>query len=134
MVVMLPSGVPFHVSRAKFQRLVEEALFELPEPFADALANMALRIEDMPTSQQLKDAGLDEDELLLGLYVGVPLTERGTWDGPRLPDVVYVFQQDIEEVCDSAEQLKSEVRITVLHELGHYFGMDEEQLDQLGYG
>jgi predicted Zn-dependent protease with MMP-like domain len=126
--------MPFHVSRQSFAQLVEEALAELPEPFAGFLEEVPVEIRDRPTRKQLKEVGLEEDELLLGLYHGRPLTERSVEDSGRLPDVIYIFQEDVELATDSEEQLIAEVRKTVLHEIGHHFGMDEDDLDELGYG
>ncbi len=77
---------------------------------------------------------MDKDDLLLGLYVGHPLTERSVLHSGTLPDVIYIFQEDVELVSDSEEDLVREVRTTVLHEIGHHFGMDEDELNRLGYG
>lgn len=124
----------YHVSNAQFRRLVDRALAELPDPFAGALQNVTLEIRDQPTEDELDRAGLDPDELLLGLYVGTPLTERSVEAPPPLPDKIYIFKEDCELASDNEATLVREVRVTVLHELGHFFGMDEEQLDELGYG
>ncbi len=126
--------MPYRVDRSTFARLVEEALAEVPEPFAGFLEEVPLEIRDRPTPQQLESVGLEPDELLLGLYQGRPLTERSVEHSGVMPDVIYVFQEDIEEVCDTEDQLRDEVRITVLHEIGHHFGMSEEDLDALGFG
>lgn len=127
--------MPHHVSKSAFEKLVERALAELPDEFAEALDTMTIEIRSRPTPEQLEDAGLESDELLLGLYVGVPLPERNvSSDHGRLPDKIFIFQEDCELVSESEAQLVQEVRTTVLHELGHYFGMDEQQLDDLGYG
>lgn len=92
-----------------------------------------LEVRKRPSKRELREVGLEEDELLLGLYVGQPLTERSVSDSGQFPDVIYIFQEDCELVSESAEQLVDEVRITVLHELGHHFGMDEDDLARLGY-
>lgn len=126
--------MPHHVSKRRFAELVEAALAELPEPFASHLETVRVEIRERPTRRQLREAGLEEDELLLGLYVGVPETERSVEHSGTLPEVIYIFQEDCELVCKSEEQLIREVRITVLHEIGHHFGMDEDDLDELGYG
>jgi len=126
--------LPYHVSKQTFGRLVEEALAGLPEPFASHLEEIAVEVRDRPTSKQLKRLGLKEDELLLGLYVGRAMTDRSVLDSGTLPDVIYIFQEDVEEVSESEANLVREVRTTVLHELGHHFGMDENDLDELGYG
>ena len=124
--------MPHHVSKQRFAELVELALAELPEPFAGHLEEMTVEIRRRPTRKQLKEAGLKEDELLLGLYVGVPLDERSVEHSGRLPDVIYIFQEDVELVSESEADLVREVRITVLHETAHYFGLDEEDLEALG--
>lgn len=126
--------MPHHVSKAEFSRLVEQALAELPAEFARHLETVPLEIRDRPTRQQLLDLGLEQDELLLGLYHGRPLTERSVLDGPSAPDVIYIFQEDVELASNSEPDLIEQVRVTVLHEIGHHFGMSEEDLDRLGYG
>lgn len=124
----------FQVSKARFAELVERAMAELPEPFAGFMQEVRVEIEDRPSRRLLKDLGLEEDELLLGLYEGRSLTERSVEESGRLPDRIRIFQEDHEEVSESEEDLVREVRTTVLHEIGHFFGMDEEDLDKLGYG
>ena len=126
--------MPYHVSKQTFGRLVEEALAGLPEPFAAHLEEVSVEVKDRPSRKQLKELGLGEDELLLGLYVGRAMTQRSVLDSGALPDVIYVFQEDVEAVSGNERDLLREIRTTVLHELGHHFGMDEEDLDALGYG
>lgn len=126
--------MPCAVSKREFEKLVEEAIGELPEQFAAFLEEVPIEIHTRPSRKLLRELGLEEDELLMGLYRGRALTERSVEDSGRLPDVIYVFQEDHELVCDSREQLVEEVRKTVLHEIGHHFGMDEEDLEGLGYG
>lgn len=126
--------MPHHVSKAKFAELVERAVKDLPAQFADALNEVPIEIRDRPSRKMLRSLGLEGDELLLGLYHGRPRTERSVEDSARLPDVIYIFQEDVELVSDSEAELIKEVRTTVLHELGHHFGMSEEDLDALGYG
>jgi predicted Zn-dependent protease with MMP-like domain len=126
--------LPYHVSKQRFAELVEEALRELPEPFAGHLEEVSVEIKDRPTDKQLKDQGLKDDELLLGLYVGHPMTERSVEFSGMLPDAIYIFQEDVELVSRNEKELVEQVRTTVLHEIGHHFGMDEGDLDDLGYG
>lgn len=123
----------FEVSRSRFEQLVEQALEELTPPIAEALNEVRIEVRDRPTRKQLKSVGLEEDDLLLGLYSGQPITERSVLHSGVLPDVIYIFQEDVEQVSDSEADLIREVRTTVLHELGHHFGLDEDDLDQLGY-
>lgn len=124
----------YHVSKTRFAGLVERAVSDIPQPFSDYLEEISIEIRDQPTRDQLAELGLTEEELLLGLYHGRPRTVRGVEDGPQLPDVIFIFQEDVELVSDSEQQLIDEVRKTVLHEIGHHFGMSEDDLDELGYG
>ncbi|HEV7299312.1 MAG TPA: metallopeptidase family protein [Tepidisphaeraceae bacterium] len=122
------------MSKARFAELVEEALSSLPEPFASHLDEVPVEVRDRPTKKELRSVGLGSNDLLMGLYQGRPRTDRSVMDSGNLPDVVYVFQEDIELACDSEVELINEVRVTVLHEIGHHYGMTEEQLDELGFG
>jgi predicted Zn-dependent protease with MMP-like domain len=124
----------YHVSKARFAELVEQALAALPPQFATALEEVPVEIRPASTPAQRRRAGVGRDELLLGLYQGIPLTQRSVEHSGTIPDVIYVFQEDVELAVDSQHELVDEVRITVLHELGHHFGLDEDQLDELGYG
>ena len=124
----------YHVSKKTFGELVERALAELPEQFAQHLEEVPIEIRDRPTRKQLARVGLDEDHLLLGLYDGIPLTERSVEHSAVRSPVIYLFQDDIELASESEQDLVNQVRTTVLHEIGHHFGMDEDDLDELGYG
>jgi predicted Zn-dependent protease with MMP-like domain len=126
--------MPYHVSKDRFAELVEEALSSLPDPFATQLEEIAVEIRDRPSKKELRSVGLGGRDLLLGLYHGRPRTERSVMDSGNFPDVVYVFQEDVELASDSESDLVEQVRITVLHEIGHHYGMTEEDLDELGYG
>jgi predicted Zn-dependent protease with MMP-like domain len=126
--------MPYAMSKAAFDEVVQDALRELPSAFAKAVAEMAIEVRDWPTRRMLREAGLEEDELLLGLYSGVPLTERGAEPPSRLPDRIYIFRGPVEEVSESRDEAVENIRVTVLHEIGHFFGMDEDDLDRLGYG
>lgn len=119
--------------RSEFEGLVHQALGLLPARVRELLENVAIVVEDWPTREQLAEAGLDHRHDLLGLYQGVPLPER---DGGMvlLPDKITLFQRPIELVCETREEVVEQVRVTVLHEVGHYLGLDEETLERLGYG
>jgi predicted Zn-dependent protease with MMP-like domain len=123
-----------HVSKARFAELVERALAELPPQFAAALEEVPVEIRPASTAAERRRAGVERDGLLLGLYHGIPRTERSVEHSGTMPDVIYVYQEDVELAVDSERELVDEVRITVLHELGHHFGLDEDDLDELGYG
>jgi predicted Zn-dependent protease with MMP-like domain len=124
----------FEVTDDEFTELVARAARSLPDEFRHALDVVRVELRERPTRAQLRSVGLSEDELLLGLYEGTPLTERSVYDDARLPDVIYLFRHDLEDACDTRDQFEQEVRVTLLHELGHYFGLDEDELDTLGFG
>jgi len=127
-------AVAYHVSQVRFGQLVERALAELPEQFEQFIEEVPVEIQSRPTARQLKSVGLGKRDLLLGLYQGRPRTRRSVEDSGAMPDVIYIFQEDVELCSDSEEQLVEQVRTTVLHEIGHHFGMSEADLDELGYG
>lgn len=123
------------VDPARFERLVGRALDRLPEPFAEHMENVSVVIEDAPDEELLHSMGMDPDDpedTLFGLYEGVPLTERA-FDEVLLPDRITIFRRPLLEWCESEEDVVEEVRVTVLHEIGHFFGMDEDRLEDLGY-
>jgi predicted Zn-dependent protease with MMP-like domain len=125
--------VAYRVSKAQFGELVEAAIQELPEEFAEFLEEVPIEVRDQPTESQLQRAGVRKGGLLLGLYVGRPRTRRHVEDSGALPDVIYIFQEPIQAVCGNEAQLIRQVRVTVLHEIGHHFGLNEEDLERLGY-
>ena len=122
------------VSKQRFGELVEEALAEVPEPFAGYLEEVVVEVRQQPSEKQAKSLGTRSGNLLLGLYHGRPRTMRSVEDSGTLPDVIYIFQDSIEQVAQSEAELIEQVRTTVLHEIGHHFGMDEDDLDEVGYG
>ena len=123
----------YHVSKAQFGELVEQSLAELPEEFAEFLEEVPIEVRDQPSAAQLSRAGVGRGGLLLGLYVGRPRTLRSVEDSGAIPDVIYIFQQPIEAVCHNEQELVRQVRVTVLHEIGHHFGLNEDDLERLGY-
>jgi predicted Zn-dependent protease with MMP-like domain len=123
----------YRVSNSQFAQLVERALSEVPPQFAAALEEVPVEIRDRPTPEQRRTVGLAEGGLLLGLYHGAPLTRRSV-EAPTISPVIYIFQRDIELASNSEQDLVTKVRTTVLHEIGHHFGLDEDDLRRLGYG
>ncbi len=118
-------------SHARFERLVERALAGIPDPFRAALAEVAIVIADEPTPDQRRENELAEDEQLYGLYEGVPRTEYGAdWSGA--PNRITLFRLPLEEDFADPAELAEEVRITVIHELAHHLGIDDDRLDELG--
>jgi predicted Zn-dependent protease with MMP-like domain len=112
---------------AEFEALVAEALDSLPEQFAELLANVAVVVEDEPGAEDREEVGIGDDEELFGLYQGVPLSERGSSYG-ALPDRVVIYRGPILRWCESRREVIREVRDTVVHELGHHFGLDENEM------
>lgn len=121
------------LTRAEFERVVEEALESLPKRFADLVENVVVTVEEEPNAEDLEsleaddDNDDDENSELLGIYRGVALTER-THDMPLLPDEIAVFRGPINRVVGSWDEAVEEVRETVMHELGHYFGLHDDEL------
>jgi predicted Zn-dependent protease with MMP-like domain len=117
--------------RAEFERLVERALRTLPRAFRDKLANIAVVVEDWADDETLAEMGIEPPDTLYGLYRGVDLTHRDSFYGNVLPDTVTIYQGPIEEDCESQAEMAEVVRETVMHELGHYFGLDDEELEDI---
>lgn len=123
----------YRVSKAQFSELVERALSEVPPQFAAALEEVPVEILPRSSPEYRRRVGIGKNGLLLGLYQGVALTRRSV-EAPPLPAIIYIFQDDIELASKSEHDLVRQVRSTVLHEIGHHFGLDEEDLKRLGYG
>lgn len=116
------------ISPEEFEALVEQALAGLPEEFAELLDNVAVMVEEEPDPEDLEALGMEPDEELFGLYQGVPLDQRDTYYNGALPDRVYIYRSPILRACQSRREVIREVRDTVVHELGHHFGMEEEDM------
>lgn len=117
-----------------FADLVAEAIESLPEEFLEALENVQVDIEEWPAPADLESVGMESRDryALLGLYHGVPLTDR-TSQYMAFPDHITVYQKPIEAVCgQDAERIRAQVRHTVIHEIAHYYGIDDERLEELG--
>jgi len=121
------------MDRKTFEQLVRQAVAELPEVFREKLTNVAIIIEDYPSADLIEQQELSPNETLFGLYEGVPLTERGYFEQPVHPDRILIFQKAIEDECDSPEEIKQELKTTLVHEVAHFFGIDDDYLEKLGY-
>ena len=119
------------VSQDHFEQLVADAIEALPERFLSQLNNVVIVVEDRPTQEQRAFHGLSPNETLFGLYEGVPKTERGSYS-PTFPDRITIFKRPIESSSDTEEELARQVRDTVVHEVAHYFGIDDDRLHELG--
>ena len=111
---------------------MREAVATLPREILERVQNVDIVIERRPTAMDRKAAGLGPGHTLLGLYHGVPITHRGENYNLVLPDKISIYQEPIEAVCANDDEIRDQVRTTVLHELGHYFGIDDDRLDELG--
>ena len=120
------------MDRRSFQLLVQEAIREVPDEFREKLENVTVIIEDEPSRELLERMEVLPEETLFGLYEGTPLTERG-FEAPLHPDRIWIFQRPIEDECESEEDIKEEIKITIVHELAHFFGLDDDYLEALGY-
>jgi predicted Zn-dependent protease with MMP-like domain len=121
------------LSRQAFRRLVAEAIASLPPLVLERLQNVEIVVEDRPTLADLRRAGVEPPETLFGLYTGTPLTERGSGYGLVLPDKITLYQRSIEEACRSTREVREQIRTTLMHEIGHHFGLTEEELEEAGY-
>jgi predicted Zn-dependent protease with MMP-like domain len=128
------------MNRAHFTQLVQEALDSLPAKYRRLLDNVAVLVEDFPSAQGPPENVAEDDDLLMGVFIGVPRTGRTLWDMPPEPARVVLYQKNIEAYAAEAaadegrpaeEIIREEVRLTVLHELGHFFGLEEDQLEDV---
>lgn len=119
------------MTREYFRELVEEAIDTIPAKFAREVRNLAIVIEDEPSQDLLDEMEMEPGDSLLGLYQGTPLNERGWGYGNQLPDRITLFQQTIEDDCDDDDEIVVAIGETLIHELGHYFGMSEEQIMEI---
>jgi predicted Zn-dependent protease with MMP-like domain len=119
------------VTREAFSRLVEEALREIPRRFRDAMKNVAVVVEDEPPDHILEEMEIGPDDTLFGLYQGTPLPERSWAFGNALPDRISIYKVPIEDACETEEEIRDCVAETVIHEFGHYFGMSEEEIEEI---
>ncbi|PTT65137.1 metallopeptidase family protein [Arthrobacter sp. HMWF013] len=132
---IVPEGphepLPFEMSDDDFEAAVTDALGRIPAKIAAAMDNVAVFVED----DYVPSPGEEPDTVLLGLYEGVPLTERDSWwDAGSLPDRITIFRQPILDICSTREEVIHEVAVTVAHEVAHHFGIDDERLHELGWG
>jgi predicted Zn-dependent protease with MMP-like domain len=119
------------VNRKQFEGLVAEALASIPRRFKKAMQNIAIVVEDEPSAELLEEMEIDPPDTLLGLYQGIPLTERGWAHGNALPDRILIFQGPHQRDADDEDDLVVAIGETLIHEIGHYFGMSEEQIEEI---
>jgi predicted Zn-dependent protease with MMP-like domain len=122
------------VNHDQLRKEVTQVLDRLPRRFREQLRNVEFVVEERPSAELLRAEGLDPRvDTLYGIYQGVPLPERSSLDPPLMPDKITIFAEPLLEDFADPEELREEIRITVLHEIAHYFGMDEDEVEDLGY-
>jgi len=119
------------VRRDEFAALIEEAIELIPDRFREAMRNIALVVEDDPPDELLREMEIEPPDTLYGLYVGTPLTERPWADGNREPDQIVLYQGPLEEDAVNEDDLVAMVAETLIHEVGHYFGLSEEEIQAI---
>ena len=119
-------GVP--LTRDEFNEVVAEVLDSLPDEFRSRIRNVAVLVEDLPAVERRRRSDQRPTQLLLGQFIGVPATQRSVFNLPTGPDYIVLYQTNIESICATQQELRRQIRLTLMHELGHYFGMSEEQL------
>ena len=127
-------------TRKRFDEILEQVLDELPQWIHDLIDEVPLHVEDYPSREMLDSLNIHRRGQLCGLYTGIPLTDRSVQQSGALPDVVTIFREGVLNAAADYRgrvtdgRLRSEIRITILHELGHHHGLDEDDLRELGYG
>ena len=119
------------MTRERFEKLVEEALKEIPRRFRKAMHNVAVVVEDEPSPEVLAEMEIEPGDSLFGLYHGTPLTERSWGYGNNLPDRISIYQKPTEEACRDEDEIRDCIAETVIHEFGHYFGLSEEEIEEI---
>ena len=119
------------MNRKEFLTLVDEALATIPQDFQDAMKNIAIVVEDEPSDEQLASVEVEPPDTLLGLYEGTPLTERQWAHGNVLPDKITLFQHPIEDASEDEDDVVVAIGETLIHEVGHYFGLSEEEIEAI---
>ncbi len=121
------------ISREEFEQAVERALQMIPEVFRARLDNMTIAVEDRPSRELLREMEVPPGEMLFGVFTGVPLPERSVTEPPLYPDVILIFREPLMDACRTVEELEEEIAVTVVHEVAHFMGLSEDDLEDLGY-
>ena len=119
------------MTRSEFEVFVRDALALIPRDFRDRLQNVAIVVEDAPSAALLAEMGHEAGATLFGLYHGTPLTERGWAHGNALPDRIVIYQRSLEDAFTDADEMFEEVCLTLIHEAGHYFGLNEDEIEAI---
>jgi predicted Zn-dependent protease with MMP-like domain len=117
----------------EFDRIVKRAIRRIPVELRKHLDNVLITVRKRATREMLEEMEVPPGEELLGFFSGIPLVEQSVTDPPLYSDTIFIFQEPLEEMCRTVEELEEEIELTVVHEIAHYFGIDEERLEELGY-
>ena len=118
----------------EFDRIVKRAIDRVPTEIRKHLDNIQISVRSRPSMKMMKEMDLPRRGVLLGLFQGVPLSEQSITNPPLFPATIFIFQEPLQEICDTTEQLEKQIEITVVHEIAHAIGIDEDRLKALGYG
>jgi predicted Zn-dependent protease with MMP-like domain len=122
------------LNQKDFDRAVRRAIDRIPGEIREHLENVVITVRKRPSRQMLDELGMTPDDPPLGLYQGASLMERSVFAPPLYPDTIFIFQNPLEQMCDTLEELEQEIEITVVHEIAHFLGIGEDRLTELGYG
>ena len=122
------------LNEMEFDRVVKRAIKRIPTEIRQHLHNILISVQRRPSKEILEEVGLSRNEPLLGLYTGVSLKDRSSIYPPMYPDTIILFQEPLERMCMTIEELEEQIEITVVHEIAHFLGISEERLAELGYG
>ena len=121
------------VSDKEFDRIVKRAIGRIPEELRRHIDNVLISVRKRPSEEMLEEMEVPPGEELLGFFSGVPLLDQSVTDPPLYSDTIFIFQEPLEAMCETVEELEEEIELTVVHEIAHYFGISEERLEELGY-
>jgi predicted Zn-dependent protease with MMP-like domain len=121
------------LSDKDFDRIVNRAIRRIPEELRQHLDNVLITVRKRASREILEEMEVPPGEDLLGYFSGIPLVEQSVTDPPLYSDTIFIFQEPLEEMCRTVEELEEEIELTVVHEIAHYFGISEERLEELGY-
>ena len=122
------------VSQEEFDLIVKRSISRIPRELRRHLENVLISVRKRPSRTLLKEMGVPPNETILGVYRGVSLNERSVTAPPLYPDTIFIFQEPLEDLCDTAGEMEKQIEMTVVHEIAHYFGISEARLADLGYG
>ena len=121
------------LSQKEFDKAVRRAFNRIPEEIREHLENIVITVRKRPSREMLSELGMASDDPPLGLYQGASLMERSIFAPPIYPDTIFIFQEPLEQMCNTLEELEQEIEITVVHEVAHFLGIDDNRLTELGY-